>query len=472
MPTSSFTGLDPERLDDLAAELRRQSTVLDDAHRSVRTALGIADLVDSSILRRLADRSERFQMIADELDGRAQMVRDFALGFPSPAAAEAARARITSGLDSFDTIDELTEKVDNWAGSDNDPLLDDLVYRLHQAQADDRAYRALWAEWAAGLVALEEADLAAEQALTDIRSFLHVDNQSGWTPWHDGDAEVTPEDAADALAILAALEEVPLALVVDQLNQAELNRLADGLAGDATHAEKPWGHWVWSPVQAPVRETRNWVGEISAAGTEASTGLAEGFYAMGTQQGGPSPYNPYPANHIEEHFNESGRIVLEGSIPLLSNGARCTTGDGWSCVTFGAEVALWAAGEMVGGVIVSTIARTPVMTMVRVRLHDGSERVVAIINQRIRHSTDEVVVTPTLDLATRTLTQIPCRPFTAVLSTHCSTPEESRPIRSTIHSPPGSRKSRQNQRFVFWPPTLEQSNTVWNWNCTPKPIRL
>ena len=347
--------------------------------------------MDSGLLRELVDRAERFQIIADELDGRAQLVRDFALGFPSPVAAETARAKITSGLDSFDTIDELTEKVDNWAGSDNDPLLDDLVYRLHQAQADDESYRAQWAEWAAGLVTLEEADLAAEQALTDIRSFLHVDNQSGWTPWHDGDAEVTPQDAADALAILAALEEVPLALVVDQLTQAELNRLADGLAGDATHAEKPWGHWVWSPVQAPVRETRNWVGEISAAGTEASTGLAEGFYAMGTQQGGPSPYNPYPANHIEEHFNESGRIVLEGSIPLLSNGARCTTGDGWSCVTFGAEVALWAAGEMVGGVIVSTIARTPVMTMVRVRLHDGSERVVAIINQRIRHSTDEVV---------------------------------------------------------------------------------
>ena len=40
VPTSSFAGLDPERLDDLAAELRRQSTVLDDAHRSVRTALG------------------------------------------------------------------------------------------------------------------------------------------------------------------------------------------------------------------------------------------------------------------------------------------------------------------------------------------------------------------------------------------------------------------------------------------------
>lgn len=234
-------------------------------------------------------------------------------------------------------------------------------------------------------------DITTAEALVatmQIRSLLKIDDQSGWTPWHDGDAEFTPEEAVQAAEIINGLDPFTAGLVLDQLSEEDLHLIQNGLEGNATHADKPWGHWAWTPLQVPVRETRTWVGEVGMAAAESYTGFAEGFAAMSSQQGGPSEYNQFTAAGVEQRFENSAQIVLDGSIPFVSNGARCLTGEGWSCVGLGVEVVLIpiseVGGHFIGAAVIGVVGRIGVVTLVRVRLRNGTERVVSMIEQRIR----------------------------------------------------------------------------------------
>jgi hypothetical protein len=213
---------------------------------------------------------------------------------------------------------------------------------------------------------------------------LHVDRQSGWTPWHDGDAEVTPQEAVQAAELLAALNENAARQVLIGLSDEHLVRLLDGLDGTATHANKPWGHWAWSPLQVPTRETKTWLGEASAAGSEFYAGIATGFAASATSQ---SEYSPYTAAQTEAHLRHAGGIVLRGSIPVVSNSARCAIGDGSSCVFLGAEIVLAGgsgpASRAVSGRVVSVLGRIGTTTVARVELPSGVRRIVSIIDGRL-----------------------------------------------------------------------------------------
>ncbi len=245
------------------------------------------------------------------------------------------------------------------------------------ADERDLQWRVDWLESTDTLAASAEA-----AGLTDqIRDLLHIDSQSGWTPWHDGDAEVTPEEAFEVAQLLSSVDPVVASLVLGELSEEELERLGSGLDGNATHADKPWGHWAWSPLQVPARETKTWVyDEAAAAASEYMAGITTGFAGMATQQGGPSQFNPYPASQTEQHFRNAHDIVLDGSIPLVSNAARCADGDGWSCVGLGAEVVVWAGAQLLGGVIIGVIGRVGAVTIARVRLRNGTERVVSIVD--------------------------------------------------------------------------------------------
>ena len=224
------------------------------------------------------------------------------------------------------------------------------------------------------LLAQEQADEIAPQ----IRNLLHIDDQSGWTPWHDGDAEVTPEEASQVALLLNELDPEVASLIIASLSEEERIRLMDGLEGNATHADKPWGHWAWSPIQVPVRETMVGIDDASEAMTEYMSGITTGLAGMATNQGGPSPYNPYPPAQTEEHFRNAGTIVLEGSIPLVSNAARCADGHGLSCLALGGEILIWAAGEWIGATVVRLLGRAGSRVLARVRLPDGSEKIISV----------------------------------------------------------------------------------------------
>ncbi len=110
--------------------LRTQANRLDIASEMVRTGLFHADLT-SDVHRRLDERADRFRRVADELSVRVDIVMTFQIDPGSIDSALVATA-MNAGLESVDTLAELNHQIDTWNGTDNDPLLDDLVRRRNQ----------------------------------------------------------------------------------------------------------------------------------------------------------------------------------------------------------------------------------------------------------------------------------------------------------------------------------------------------
>lgn len=116
----SEVALDPEKVRNLTSVLRAQATKADEAAGRIQTALVLADLV-STVGTRLVGRAEDWRGAATELDARATLAEDHVLSLDPP------NGEIFAGLTSVRTLAEIDVDIDEWAGTDNDPMFDALV---------------------------------------------------------------------------------------------------------------------------------------------------------------------------------------------------------------------------------------------------------------------------------------------------------------------------------------------------------
>lgn len=118
-------GVEPVGLAGAATVLRSQADIVDQCATTARTALALADL-RSPVLLSLSERADHFRQVAIELEERSLIVAQHTIdpGSVDPALLAAAT---TVGLDSINTIAELSSWIATWNGTDNDPLLDAMV---------------------------------------------------------------------------------------------------------------------------------------------------------------------------------------------------------------------------------------------------------------------------------------------------------------------------------------------------------
>lgn len=187
--------MDTDRTERALGVLRSQALDLDTIGQRVRTALFASDL-SSPTVSRLTDRSDRFGRVADELGIRVDIIRQFEID-PGSVPLELAEAAGVQGLESIDTIAELNWKIDNWSGTDNDPIFDALVRERSRLiedrfDTDGSAIDPLVAAVAeANNLSYEEADLAViafriDELTTEMQA---VNNPWSTDQWRRLDAE-------------------------------------------------------------------------------------------------------------------------------------------------------------------------------------------------------------------------------------------------------------------------------------------
>lgn len=124
---ASFLGMNPVLVGSLVTTLRTQATKAEDSAARVQSALALAGL-DSSLPARLTGRAEGWRDAAGVLSARVdevlefQLLLDIGINLPPEAAEE-----LTAGLPGVSSVSELNQMIEEWAGSDNDPMFDELV---------------------------------------------------------------------------------------------------------------------------------------------------------------------------------------------------------------------------------------------------------------------------------------------------------------------------------------------------------
>ncbi|MGB7414930.1 MAG: polymorphic toxin type 5 domain-containing protein [Thermosynechococcaceae cyanobacterium] len=294
-----------------------------------------------------------------------------------------------------DQFDELNEKVQNWQGSDHDPIFDQLV------RDRDAAFEDVSSGFDENFVAdiedyTREGELFADayekvlrergdrinDATDEITQKLHTNSQSGWsriTPWTDGDREVTSEEAFAVFDILTGLNDDEAAAVVANLTEKQIEKL-EVVLDEGQYTESTGGfHAVGAPFRVVGRAAWD-AGDGLLDLPRAVVAWGEVYYEDATTivpRQGVGDQNGYFGVH-DEALAAGSDVLAEGNAPILSNLVRCQRGDNGSCWLLAVEVVAEVAGGPVAAKVSSVIGRAGSRLLVRFTTSEGDEVVTAI----------------------------------------------------------------------------------------------
>ena len=363
---TTMSRLDPEGMRTFAGNAANTG----DTARRLESA--VKTIIESGSLTSGTHAPVLLNEIADETGALAKLCRDKAqqmeladIGIYLPGASDASVAAMDQLVLSL-TDDVGSTGTDGW-----DPFVAGEVRRLLRdgAEFDDAVEAALTARQ-------ERIDTAT----IEVADLLAVSSQSGWTPWADGDAEVSVDEALEALHILNALTDSEAAVVLADLDPDAAERLASVvLGGSSAKAPTGWGHTAWTPIR--------WVGAKVDGWGETISNTVVAMFEESMRQGysngrGPTygvdlgPIGPYA-----EVVNAGAVVMADGNVPFLSNYAGCALGDTSDCFWLAGEVAIEIGGAFVVGRVVSVVGRAGKTIFVRITGREGGHATVAITEE-------------------------------------------------------------------------------------------